>query len=59
MCAWLRTLRKVPTGTSRFLGTITVIHGPAGISHELDVAALLAGLDETGGLKSALDFSER
>jgi hypothetical protein len=41
-----------------FLGDDHRIHDPAGISHELDVAAFLAGFDETGGLKPAFDFSE-
>jgi hypothetical protein len=34
------------------------IHDATAVSHELDVAALLAGFDETGGFKPALDFPE-
>lgn len=56
MCAWLRTLRSVPSGTSCFLGTIKVSTTPPAISHELRVAALLAGFDEADALKPALDF---
>lgn len=35
------------------------VYVAAGTAHKLDVAALLAGLDEAGRFKAALDFAER
>jgi hypothetical protein len=52
MRAWLRMLRKVPTGISDFFGTIAVS------TDESHVAPFLADFDEACGLKPALDLTK-
>src|ERR1017187_10890612 len=57
MWAWLRILRNVPTGISRFWGTMAV--STTSPARRTNLTWLPFCFDEAGRLKPALDLAER
>src|ERR1017187_3367443 len=59
MWAWLRMLRNAPTGISCFFGTRAVSTASPRAWRRFDLALVLAGFDEAGRLRPALDLAKR